>query len=76
MPNARLDQALVERGLCPSREKAQRAILAGRCGSADELARKPGEPVRPDDSLTLEAPERYVSRGRRQTRTWPCAISN
>jgi len=28
----RLDQALVERGLCDSREKAKRAILAGRFG--------------------------------------------
>jgi len=63
MPRARLDQALVERGLCPSREKAQRAILAGQVRVGGQLARKPSELVRPDDSLTLEAPERYVSRG-------------
>jgi 23S rRNA (cytidine1920-2'-O)/16S rRNA (cytidine1409-2'-O)-methyltransferase len=63
MPRPRLDQALVERGLCPSREKAQRAILAGQVRVAGQLARKPGDLVQPDDPLTLEAPERYVSRG-------------
>jgi 23S rRNA (cytidine1920-2'-O)/16S rRNA (cytidine1409-2'-O)-methyltransferase len=63
MPRARLDQVLVERGLCPSREKAQRAILAGLVRIGEELARKPGQLVPADVALTLEAPERYVSRG-------------
>ncbi len=63
MPRARLDQALVERGLCPSREKAQRAILAGLVRVAGQLARKPSDLVLPGDPLTLDAPERYVSRG-------------
>jgi 23S rRNA (cytidine1920-2'-O)/16S rRNA (cytidine1409-2'-O)-methyltransferase len=63
MPKARLDQVLVERGLCPSREKAQRAILAGLVRIGDEPARKPGQLVHPDAALRLEAPERYVSRG-------------
>src|SRR5580658_2155529 len=63
MPKARLDQVLVERGLCPSREKAQRAILAGLVRIGDEPARKPGQLVHPYDALRLEAPERYVSRG-------------
>src|SRR5580658_2847094 len=62
MPKARLDQVLVERGLCPSREKAQRAILAGLVRIGDEPARKPGQLVHPYDALRLEAPERYVSR--------------
>ena len=59
----RLDQALVERGLCESREKAKRAILAGEVRINERLARKPSDPVKPEDQLTLAAPERFVSRG-------------
>ncbi len=59
----RLDQALVERGLCESREKAKRAVLAGQVRINESLARKPSDPVKPTDRLTLAAPERYVSRG-------------
>jgi 23S rRNA (cytidine1920-2'-O)/16S rRNA (cytidine1409-2'-O)-methyltransferase len=63
MPRPRLDQALVERGFFASREKAQRAILAGQVRVGGRLARKSGEPVKPDDEVLLAAPERYVSRG-------------
>jgi 23S rRNA (cytidine1920-2'-O)/16S rRNA (cytidine1409-2'-O)-methyltransferase len=63
MPRPRLDQALVQRGFFASREKAQRAILAGQVRVGGRLARKPGEPARPDDEILLAAPERYVSRG-------------
>jgi 23S rRNA (cytidine1920-2'-O)/16S rRNA (cytidine1409-2'-O)-methyltransferase len=63
MPRLRLDQVLVERGLFPSREKAQRAILAGQVRVGGQVARKPSDPVQPDAPLTLDAPERYVSRG-------------
>ena len=59
----RLDQALVERGLCESREKAQRAVLAGMVRVNDQPADKPGRKVGPDDTIQLEAPDRYVSRG-------------
>ena len=59
----RLDQALVERGLCESREKAQRAVLAGQVRINDRQARKSSDPVRPADRLTLATPERFVSRG-------------
>lgn len=59
----RLDQALVDRGLVESREKAKRAILAGTVRVNDQLARKPSDAVKPDDRLTIELPERYVSRG-------------
>jgi 23S rRNA (cytidine1920-2'-O)/16S rRNA (cytidine1409-2'-O)-methyltransferase len=61
--NTRLDQALVTRGLCPSREQAKRAILAGRVRLNQQPAHKPSDSVRPDDVLALETPERYVSRG-------------
>jgi len=59
----RLDQALVERGLCDSRERAKRAILAGQVRVNDQSARKPSDPVKSDDRLTLDAGEKYVSRG-------------
>jgi 23S rRNA (cytidine1920-2'-O)/16S rRNA (cytidine1409-2'-O)-methyltransferase len=59
----RLDQAMVERGLCPSREKAKRAILAGLVRINGQAAHKGSDTVRSTDQLTLDAPERYVSRG-------------
>lgn len=59
----RLDQALVERGLCESREKAKRAIMAGQVRLNDHTAAKPSDSVQPGDQLTLFAGEKYVSRG-------------
>jgi len=59
----RLDVALVERGLCESREKARRAVMAGLVRINDQPARKPGDAVRDSDTLALEASEQYVSRG-------------
>ena len=63
LARSRLDVALVERGLCASREKAQRAVLAGTIRINQQLARKPSEWVRPADAVTVDVPERYVSRG-------------
>jgi 23S rRNA (cytidine1920-2'-O)/16S rRNA (cytidine1409-2'-O)-methyltransferase len=59
----RLDQALVDRGLCESRERAKRAILAGQVRVNAQRAHKPSDSVQSDDALTLEAGEKYVSRG-------------
>lgn len=59
----RVDQALVERGLCQSREKAKCAVMAGRVSINDRLARKPSDPVKPADTLILLTPDKYVSRG-------------
>ena len=59
----RLDQALVERGLCESRERAKRAILAGQVRVNAQSARKPSDSVKPGDQLTLDAGDKYVSRG-------------
>jgi len=59
----RLDQALVERGLCESREKAKRAIMAGTVKINGQVARKPSDAVKPDDELLLTVPEKFVSRG-------------
>jgi len=64
--SSRLDQALVSRGLCTSREQAQRLILAGRVHLNQQVANKPGKPTRPNDQLVVVAPERYVSRGGRK----------
>jgi 23S rRNA (cytidine1920-2'-O)/16S rRNA (cytidine1409-2'-O)-methyltransferase len=59
----RLDQALVEQGLCESRERAKRAILAGQVRINAQTARKASDPVRPGDLLALDVPEKFVSRG-------------
>ena len=59
----RLDQALVARGLFDSREKAKRAIMAGRVKINGQLANKPSDPVRLEDELTVGAGDKYVSRG-------------
>lgn len=60
---SRLDQYLVDKGLCPSREKAKRAILAGQVRVNDQKALKSSDTVTPQDRVELIAPERYVSRG-------------
>jgi 23S rRNA (cytidine1920-2'-O)/16S rRNA (cytidine1409-2'-O)-methyltransferase len=59
----RLDQALVERGLCDSREKAKRAILAGQVRINSQTAHKASDSVKAEDEISLDAPEKYVSRG-------------
>jgi 23S rRNA (cytidine1920-2'-O)/16S rRNA (cytidine1409-2'-O)-methyltransferase len=59
----RLDKALVERGLCESREKAKRAIMADQVRVNGQPARKASETVKPGDALSLVAPEKFVSRG-------------
>ena len=59
----RLDQALVERGFCESREKAKRAILAGQVRVNAQTAHKASDTVKAEDEITLDAPEKYVSRG-------------
>jgi len=59
----RLDQALVDRGLCDSRERAKRAILAGQVRVNSQKADKPSDSVSPDDEIALDAPEKFVSRG-------------
>ena len=59
----RLDQALVERGLCESREKAKRAVLAGQVRINSQVARKSSDTVKPSDQLSLAVAERFVSRG-------------
>ena len=59
----RIDQLLVSKGLCASREKAQRAIMAGQVLVDGRKAEKPGQRVPVDIQVKLLASERYVSRG-------------
>lgn len=54
---------MVERGLCASRQQAQRAILAGRVAVNGQIARKASDLVRTSDRIELHGQERYVSRG-------------
>ena len=59
----RLDQYLSEEGICDSREKAKRAILAGNIRINEQRARKPSDIVKKTDHVELIPSERYVSRG-------------
>jgi len=60
----RLDKLLVERGLVPSRERAQALILAGKILVNDQKIEKSGAAVDPDVALRLLGDDlRYVSRG-------------
>ncbi|HTX22618.1 MAG TPA: TlyA family RNA methyltransferase [Candidatus Aquilonibacter sp.] len=59
----RLDQALVELGLCESRERAKRAVLAGQVRVNSQTARKASDSVKTEDEISLDVPEQFVSRG-------------
>jgi 23S rRNA (cytidine1920-2'-O)/16S rRNA (cytidine1409-2'-O)-methyltransferase len=59
----RLDQLLVARGCFESREKAQRAIMAGAVRVGEQRIDKPGTRVPEDSAITVEKGERYVGRG-------------
>ena len=59
----RLDQLMVERALCNSREKAKRLILAGQVRVNGHPARKPSDSVKPVDAIIVDAGEKFVSRG-------------
>jgi 23S rRNA (cytidine1920-2'-O)/16S rRNA (cytidine1409-2'-O)-methyltransferase len=60
----RLDKFLVERGLVPSRERAQALILAGRVLVNEQKVEKPGAAVAEDATVRLLGDDlRYVSRG-------------
>lgn len=59
----RLDQALVERGLCDSREKAKRSIMAGQVRVNGHPAKKSSDTIRETDLVELIGVEKFVSRG-------------
>ncbi len=53
----------MERGLCESREKARRTVLAGQVRVNRQIADKPSRQVSQKDQIEIQAPERFVSRG-------------
>ncbi len=60
----RLDKLLVERGLTPSRERAQALILAGKVLVNEQKIEKAGASIDSDSALRLLGEDlRYVSRG-------------
>jgi 23S rRNA (cytidine1920-2'-O)/16S rRNA (cytidine1409-2'-O)-methyltransferase len=63
MAKERLDVLLVKRGLCPSREKAQRVIMAGGVFSGGTRLDKPSQTFSDDTPLEVRAADRYVGRG-------------
>ena len=60
---ARLDTFLVERGFFPSREQAQRAIMAGEIRVGDAVVDKASVKVLSDAAVSVRAPSPYVGRG-------------
>jgi 23S rRNA (cytidine1920-2'-O)/16S rRNA (cytidine1409-2'-O)-methyltransferase len=60
----RLDVALVDRGLAPSRERARALILAGHVTVEGQVVSKAGAPVKADARVELATPDHpYVGRG-------------
>ncbi|CAN5472222.1 TlyA family rRNA (cytidine-2'-O)-methyltransferase [soil metagenome] len=59
----RLDQALVSRGLCPSRELAKRLILAGEVTVGGHLVDKASAKVPDEAVLAIRERPRFVGRG-------------
>jgi 23S rRNA (cytidine1920-2'-O)/16S rRNA (cytidine1409-2'-O)-methyltransferase len=60
---ARLDLVLVERGLAPTRAKAQGLIMAGQVYVADQKRTKAGEQIALDASIEVRGGLEYVGRG-------------
>lgn len=60
---SRLDAALVEAGLVPSRSQAQALIMAGKVKVAGETVRRPDRQLRPGEAIELVTPAPWVSRG-------------
>jgi 23S rRNA (cytidine1920-2'-O)/16S rRNA (cytidine1409-2'-O)-methyltransferase len=64
MARERLDKALVDRGLVPSRERARALLLAGAVLVDGQPQAKAGTLIRPEASIRLtHDPQPYVSRG-------------
>ena len=60
----RLDKLIVDRGLVPSRERAQALIIAGKILVDEQKIEKPGAQVESDSVVRLLGEDlRYVSRG-------------
>ena len=60
---ARLDTVLVDRGFFPSREQAQRAIMAGEVRVGEAVVDKASAKIGSDAEITLASSPAYVGRG-------------
>jgi len=60
---SRVDIFLVEQGLFPSREQAQRAVMAGEVRIGDQVVSKSSFMVAPGAEVSLRAHSPYVGRG-------------
>jgi 23S rRNA (cytidine1920-2'-O)/16S rRNA (cytidine1409-2'-O)-methyltransferase len=78
MDKRRIDQLLVERGLCESRAKARAAIEAGLVTVDGRTVAKPSEAVNADSVLTAEPAHPWVGRGALKLdhalNLWPIAL--
>src|SRR4029077_5088392 len=59
----RLDQALVAKGLVPSRQRAQALVRAGLVRGAGAVPARPDQMVAPSVTIRWEHAKAYVSRG-------------
>ena len=59
----RIDQLLVIKGFCKSREQAQRAIMAGRVTVGGQKANKASLLVTEDAAIEVQGSEKYAGRG-------------
>ena len=59
----RLDELLCERGLAPTRSRAQALVLAGRVYAGERRLDKPGQQVAADLPVLVRASDEHVSRG-------------
>jgi len=60
---ARIDQTLVARGFFASRERAQRAIMAGEVRVGDRVFAKAAELIEIDAPISIVQPPQFASRG-------------
>ena len=60
---ARIDQTLVERGFFESRERAQRAIMAGEVRVGEHVVQKPAEMIEIDATISVAKSPQFVGRG-------------
>ena len=60
---SRLDNLLVEKGFFPSREQAQRAVMAGEVRLGDRILSKSSVLLAADAEISVTAPPQFVGRG-------------
>jgi len=63
MKKTRLDRVLVDRAIYPTREQAQRAVMAGQVRVGGQVADKASLLVDPNTVIATASPPRYVGRG-------------